>query len=75
MVSRCGYPVQEEDPTPTQPLLLPVILSFDDLCYPSVLMIILWSLGVGILYKKKTPPNLFSFLYPCLWMTFVIPLY
>ena len=24
MASRCGYPVQEEDPTPNQPLLLPV---------------------------------------------------
>ncbi len=26
MVSRSGYPVQEEDPAPTQPLLLPVTL-------------------------------------------------
>jgi hypothetical protein len=50
MVSKCGHP--RLSPTQLFSFLSP--LSMEDLCYLSVMMIILWSLGVGILQEADT---------------------
>ncbi len=58
-----GILYKKKTPPPTNLFSFLSPLFMDDLCYPSVLMIILWS------------TNLFSFLSSCPLMTFVIPLY
>jgi hypothetical protein len=69
MVSMRGLDILLETDSLPPALLLPVNLSLDNLGIISDIMIILWSLGVGILQEAdpSTPPT--SFLSPCPWTT------
>ncbi len=71
MVSKCAHSQEADASTPQLFVRLPVTLTLDDLGILSVMMIILWTRGVGILQEAdpSTPPTMMIIL----WSRFAHP--